>query len=352
MDPQENLQRTTNELVQWADNLQTRIQQVNVTQQANQSSQIEQPQQVNYLLVAWNIFKKTIQFIYVYIPKVVFFIVFAYYVVQLLLLIGDNILPIFIKSMKPTQGLDFMYQYLPYAFQPSKDFGHAFGKLMLFLSVIPVSLIYMLTDVVYRRDYNEYEVDEQYKDEPDVIEGWDEDGEEYYYISKPRDYNYWKILIAYIPAGLLCWFIVTWFNPAMFDQCIKWGTIIGLVVFGICYLSGYTIGGASGGCGSCDNEPISYTKPAKLQTKQTTYEHVKSNPVKTYKFERVKQLPDQVSAYRWEYIDGQRQGSGHGWSAPGRLVSFSTEQIVVQYGNQLQAYDAQTGFKSWTSAVS
>ena len=37
MDPQENLQRTTNELMQWADNLQTRIQQVNVTQQANQS---------------------------------------------------------------------------------------------------------------------------------------------------------------------------------------------------------------------------------------------------------------------------------------------------------------------------
>ena len=66
----------------------------------------------------------------------------------------------------------------------------------------------------------------------------------------------------------------------------------------------------------------------------------------------VRQQGNQVSARRREYIDGQRQGCSHGWGAPGRLVSFSTEQIVVQYGNQLQAYDAQTGFKSWTSPVS
>ena len=74
---------------------------------------------------------------------------------------------------------------------------------------------------------------------------------------------------------------------------------------------------------------------------QPSYQNIENT--KTYKFEDVRQLANSVSATRREYVNGKRTGSGYGFSIAGKLISASAEQLIIEWGNNWQTFDAQTG---------
>lgn len=243
-----------------------------------------------------NVFK----IIYKYLPTLCIFLLLGYLLIQAGLFIVNNLIPFCSSDFNGFQ--DFTNK-LPYAFHTDLNGWIKFGRFILFFSLL--FILQFFTEIVSTDlEYNEY----------------------------PG----WLSYLVVLATGLfiISLFLLTWFNWLC--------GITSIIVIGKLLIENYTGSDysltRSSRSGSSDNYEERITKLEKSQN-TSTFQEVQ----RTYKFENVRQYNTFVGAIRRLYENGKNTGTGTSINMPGKLISASGDQIIVQQGSQWYTYEAQTG---------
>lgn len=227
--------------------------------------------------------------ILILIPIIAIVIAYLYPLTQCILFIVHKVLPLFTEMT----GIEKFLEQLPYAFH-SVGFFSGIGKMFTCFCILQIC----------------WKTTESVSDE---IE------------------RYGYPLFSYIGVLAIFGFVATWFYPVIFN----WVCFASIILFYV--LCPSSSGGGGRGSYSYDEDD---DEPFYTQTKQSTQT---PEYVRTYKFEEVRQLASGVSAIRREYVNGRRTGSGTGFSIAGKLISASPDQLIIEWGNHWQTFDAQNG---------
>ena len=237
-----------------------------------------------------------LRFTYKYLPLFCIFILMGYLLIQIILLTVNNIIPLFVDDFK---GWIEFSNKLPYAFHTDLNDWIKFGRVILFFA-LTMNLHILLEVVRVDLEYNKYP------------------GLSY-------------LVVLFTVLFIISLIIPIWFN---------WVCGLSIIAFfGYILFTGVSNSESSGG---------GYSEDYKHETRRDERQSYRSETkeiIRTYKFEEVRQFTSQVTAKRRLYEDGKRTGMATGFSRPGKLISASADQIIIQYGNQWQTYEAQTGFR-------
>lgn len=238
--------------------------------------------------------------IYKYLPTLCIFLLLGYLLIQAGLFIVNNLIPFCSSNFN---GFSEFTNKLPYAFHTDLNGWIKFGRFILFFSLL--FILQFFTEIVSTNlEYNEY---------PD-----------------------WLSYLVVLATGL---FIISLFLPIWFNWLCG---ITSIIVIGKLLIENYTGSDysltRSSRSGSSDNYEERITKLEKSQN-TSTFQEVQ----RTYKFENVRQYNTFVGAIRRLYENGKNTGTGTSINMPGKLISASGDQIIVQQGSQWYTYEAQTG---------
>lgn len=243
----------------------------------------------------FNILKKSFIWLYRNIPSILLGVLALYVFLQTIAFLLNNLLPNFIDNFKGCSI--FFEKYFPFAFH-STTLAMGIGKVA----------IYFATAIIYAKGKLYIDASKDFYGNPSFGS---------YLFAIFLGFYIWALVSVegFKFLGVICWLIA-------------WGALSGKTPISDLQANTY-----------CSNNS---TMPVKSSSQNIEI-------AKTYKFEQVRQLANQVSAVRRVYENGKKTGTGTTWSKVGKLISASADQIIIEYGNHWQTYDAQTG--SQISAV-
>ena len=240
--------------------------------------------------------------IYKYLPAVCIFLLLGYLLIQVGLFIVNNLIPFCSSDFN---GFPEFTNKLPYAFHTDLNGWLKFGRFILFFSLL--FILQFFTEIVSTDlEYNEY----------------------------PG----WLSYLVVLATGL---FITSLFIPTWFHYLCGITSVIVIGKLLIENQSGTScsINSKRSSRGGRSDDYEERTSKIEKSQNTSTFQEIQ----RTYKFENIRQYNTYVGATRRLYENGKNTGTGTSISMPGRLISASGDQIIVQQGNQWYTYEAQTG---------